>query len=117
EAVKGDIRLFLLNGRPIIIDGNYAAIHRTQAEGDIRSNIHQGGKALKPKITNEIMEIVETVSPKLIKDGMFLVGLDIVGDKLMEINVFSPGGFGHANRLNDVNFFEPVINAMEDKLL
>ena len=117
EAVNGDIRLFLLNGRPIVVDGHVAAVHRTQAKGDIRSNIHQGGQALKAKITDEIMEIVETVSPKLIMDGMFLVGLDIVGDKLMEINVFSPGGFGHANRLHDVNFFEPVINAMEDKLM
>ena len=117
EATKGDIRLFLLNGRPIVVDGHVAALHRTQAKGDIRSNIHQGGQALKAKITDKMMEIVETVSPKLIKDGMFLVGLDIVGDKLMEINVFSPGGFGHANRLNDVDFFEPVINAMEDKLI
>lgn len=117
EAVNGDIRLFLLNGRPIIVDGNIAAIHRTQAKGDIRSNIHQGGQAIKAKITDKIMEIVETVSPKLIKDGMFLVGLDIVGDKLMEINVFSPGGFGHANRLNEVNFYEPVIQAVEDQIL
>lgn len=116
EATKGDVRLFLLNGRPIVVDKQIAAIHRLQSKDDIRSNIHQGGQPVKPKITDKMMEMVEIVSPKLIKDGMFLVGLDIVGDKLMEINVFSPGGFGHASRLHGVDFYEPVIKAMEDKV-
>ncbi|MCH5683745.1 hypothetical protein LWM68_05390 [Niabella sp. W65] len=91
KASKGDIRLFLLNGKPIEIDGKVAAIHRTQAGGDIRSNIHQGGSVSQAKITRKIFDIVDAVSHKLVKDGMFLVGLDIVGDKVMEVNVFSPG--------------------------
>lgn len=114
EASKGDVRLFLLNGKPIEIDGKIAAIHRTQAKNDIRSNVHQGGKVKSPKITKEILEIVDTVAPKLIADGMFLVGLDIVGDKVMEVNVFSPGGMGHASRLHKVNYFEAVIKAIEE---
>lgn len=117
EAKKGDIRLFLLDGQPIVVNGKTAAIHRTQAENDIRSNIHQGGTAKVAKLTKRCYEIVEEVAPKLIKDGMFLTGLDIVGDKLMEVNVFSPGGLGNSGRLNGVNFFEPVIKAMERKLL
>jgi len=117
EAKKGDIRLFLLDGQPIVVNGKTAALHRTQAENDIRSNIHQGGTAKVAKLTKRCYEIVEEVAPKLIKDGMFLTGLDIVGDKLMEVNVFSPGGLGNAGRLNNVNFFEPVIKAMERKLV
>jgi glutathione synthase len=116
KASKGDIRLFLLNGKPIEIDGKVAAIHRTQAGGDIRSNIHQGGSVSQAKITRKIFDIVDAVSHKLVKDGMFLVGLDIVGDKVMEVNVFSPGGMGHACRLNDVNYFEEVIRAIELEL-
>ncbi|HMR82559.1 MAG TPA: hypothetical protein PKE30_05485 [Niabella sp.] len=116
KASKGDIRLFLLNGKPIEIDGKIAAIHRSQASGDIRSNLHQGGSVSVPKITRTVSDIVDAVSYKLIKDGMFLVGLDIVGDKLMEVNVFSPGGMGHACRLNDVNYFEEVIKAIEQEL-
>jgi glutathione synthase len=116
-AQNGDIRLFLLDGRPIVVDGQTAAIHRTQAKNDIRSNIHQGGQVKKPKLTKKVNELVEEVAPKLIKDGMFFVGLDIVGDKLMEINVFSPGGLGHASRIHKVDFFEPVIKAMERKVL
>ncbi len=116
KASKGDIRLFLLNGKPIEINGKVAAIHRTQAGGDIRSNIHQGGSVSQAKITRKIFEIVDAVSHKLVKDGMFLVGLDIVGDKVMEVNVFSPGGMGHACRLNDANYFEEVIKAIEQEL-
>jgi len=116
KASKGDIRLFLLNGKPIEIDGKIAAIHRLQASGDIRSNLHQGGSVSVPKITRMVFDIVDAVSYKLVKDGMFLVGLDIVGDKVMEVNVFSPGGMGHACRLNNVNYFEEVIKAVEQEL-
>ena len=63
-----------------------------------------------------MLELVATVRPKLIADGMFLVGLDIVGDKLMEINVFSPGGLGSCQKLYDVDFTEPVIEALERKV-
>jgi len=115
-ATKGDIRLFLLDGEPIIVNGHYAAIHRQQKKGDIRSNIHQGGKAGKARITKRIKEIIELVGPKLKADGMFLTGLDIVGDKLMEVNVFSPGGLVHASELYQEDFYTPVIAAIEEKV-
>jgi glutathione synthase len=115
-AKKGDVRLFLLEGRPIVVDGKTAAIHRVNAPDDIRSNIHQGGSVKVPKITRRIKEIIEEVSPKLIRDGMFLVGIDIVEDKVMEVNVFSPGGLGHASRIHKVDFYEPVIKAIEKKI-
>jgi glutathione synthase len=47
---------------------------------------------------------------------MFLVGLDIVGNKLMEINVFSPGGLGSAQSFEKVNFCTPVLDALERKV-
>ena len=52
----------------------------------------------------------------LVPDGMFLVGLDVVGEKLMEINVFSPGGLGSAQRFEKVNFTSAAIKAMERKV-
>ncbi|WP_134087819.1 glutathione synthetase [Olivibacter sp. XZL3] len=115
-AKNGDIRLFLLDGEPIVVEGHYAAIHRQQKEGEIRSNIHQGGKAGTARMTKRIKEIVELVGPKLKEDGMFLTGLDIVGNKLMEVNVFSPGGLVHACELYDVDFYSPVIKAIENKI-
>jgi glutathione synthase len=63
-----------------------------------------------------MLEIVEVVRPKLRTDGMFLVGLDIVGDKLMEVNVFSPGGLHTCEKLYGTNFAETVIDALEYKV-
>jgi glutathione synthase len=59
---------------------------------------------------------LEMVRPKLVQDGMFLVGLDIVGNQLMEINVFSPGGLGSAQNFEKINFCYPVIDALEKKV-
>ena len=116
QAKKGDIRLFLLDGEVLQVDGQVAAIRRVQKTGDIRSNIHQGGEAQKANMTKQIQGIVDVVAPKLKEDGMFLVGLDIVGDKLMEINVFSPGGLRQANELHGVDFYRAVINAVERRV-
>jgi glutathione synthase len=71
---------------------------------------------VQAKITDEMLEVAEIVRPKLVRDGMFLVGLDIVGDKLMEINVFSPGGLGSAQKFEGVNFTQCVIHAIEEKV-
>lgn len=116
EAKNGDVRLFLMNGSPIIVKDKIAMLNRLQKEGDIRSNIHRGGKASKGHLNETILELAESVKPKLIQDGMFLVGIDIVGSKLMEINVFSPGGLGNASQLHKVDFITPVIEAIEKKV-
>jgi glutathione synthase len=116
EAAKGDVRLFVMNGEPLMLDGKYAAFRRTNTTKDIRSNMSAGGKATKVAVTDEMLEMVEVVRPKLVADGMFLVGLDIVGDKLMEINVFSPGGLGSAQALYEVNFAPAIIGELERKV-
>ncbi len=115
-ATEGDIRLFLMNGRPLERDGKYAAIRRVPAKGEVRSNIHASGKAVAVEITPEILAIAEMVRPKLVEDGMFLVGLDIVGDKILEINVFTPGGLNIMHDLYEVDFAETVIQALEGKV-
>jgi len=114
-AKDGDTRFFLMNGDPLIVDGRYCAFRRISAKGDVRSNLHAGGKLAKAVITDEMIKLAEIVRPKLIADGMFLVGLDIVGDKLMEINVFSPGGLGSAAKFEKVDFSAAVIHALERK--
>ena len=115
-AFEGDTRLFLMNGQPLRYKGKYAAFQRIRAGDDMRSNIHAGGKLRQAELTNTHFRIAEIVRPKLVQDGMFLVGLDIVGDKLMEINVFSPGGLGSAQKFEKVNFCHAVIEAMERKV-
>jgi glutathione synthase len=115
KASEGDVRFFLMNGIPLQRDGKYAAFRRAPAAGEIRSNIHVGGRAVTVEVTPTMLEIAETVRPKLIHDGMFLVGLDIVGDKLLEINVFTPGGLNNLSQMYDTSFPQSVIEALEAK--
>jgi glutathione synthase len=115
-AAEGDTRLFLMNGRPLRVKGKYAAFKRIRRGGDMRSNIHAGGHLAEAEIGSSDLQIAEIVRPKIVQDGMFLVGLDIVGDKLMEINVFSPGGLGSAQKFTKVNFCKIVLGALERKV-
>jgi glutathione synthase len=115
-AEDGDMRLFVMNGRPLQVKGKYAAFRRVRSGGDMRSNIHAGGKLALAEVTGKDLKIAEIVRPKLVQDGLFLVGLDIVGDKLMEINVFSPGGLGSIQKLTKINFNKYVIGALERKV-
>lgn len=115
-AAEGDTRLFLMNGKPLMHKGKYAAFRRIRSGEDLRSNIHAGGKLAKAVVDDTALRIAEIVRPKIVQDGMFLVGLDIVGDKLMEINVFSPGGLGSAQKFEGVNFTHAVIDGLERKV-
>lgn len=115
-AEHGDMRLFVMNGRPLRVGKKYAAFRRVRSGGDMRSNVHAGGTKAAAVIDSTALRIAEIVRPKLVQDGMFLVGLDIVGDKLMEINVFSPGGLGSAQQFEKTNFSTHVIEAIEHKV-
>ena len=115
-AKKGDIRLFLMNGRPLQIGDKYCALRRVAAKDDIRSNIHAGGKAEAVEIGKTELAVAELIRPKLIADGMFLVGIDIVGDKILEVNVFSPGNLKSCSTLAGVNFSVPILEAIERKV-
>lgn len=115
EAKDGDIRLFMINGRPFQHKGKYCAFRRVN-RSDFRSNMHQGGKALKARMTDEILDIAKLLGPKLVQDGIFCAGLDFVGNKLVEINITSPGGMAAAARLEKVDFEGATIEAIERKL-
>ena len=116
EVEKGDTRIFLINGEPLMKDGVYAAFKRVKKGKDIRNNISAGGKPRKAKITPEMHRIMDIIKPRLIQDGMFLVGLDIVGNKLIEINVYCPGGFASIKKVTGINFASSVVDALERKV-
>lgn len=115
-AEKGDIRFFLMNGAPLRVGNKYAAMRRVGAQGDIRSNIHAGGEARAVRITERELRVAELIRPKLLRDGMFLVGLDIIGDTVLEVNVFSPGNLGSCSTMAGVNFAAQILAAIERKL-
>ncbi|MDX1471428.1 MAG: glutathione synthetase [Flavobacteriaceae bacterium] len=116
EAKNGDTRLFMVNGEPLMVDGMYASMQRINAEGEIRSNVHAGGKPSKVQVSQEILDLADIVRPKLVQDGMFMVGIDIVGNKLMEINVFSPGGLNVMGQMYEVDFCTQIIKDIEKKV-
>jgi glutathione synthase len=75
-----------------------------------------GGRPQKAEITPKILEIAETLRPRLLADGIFDVGIDIVGDKLVEINSISSDGLNAASKLEGVDFGSAVINLIERKV-
>jgi glutathione synthase len=114
-ASEGDIRLFLLDGEPLAVDGVHAAFRRVPAEGEARSNMRAGAKVAGADIDDRILHLAKLVGPRLVEDGMFLVGLDIVGEHLLEINVFSPGGLGSVRTTTGIDFTATVLDALEAK--
>lgn len=111
EDIKfGDKRL-------ILIDGEFVGgISRIAKQGEIRSNLHIGGKAQKLIPSIRDLEICKTISNQLKKRDLFFVGIDIIGDYLTEINVTSPTGITEINRLNNINLGDIFITKLEEKL-
>jgi len=116
QALEGDVRMLIVNGSPLQVDGHYAAFRRTRGSEDIRSNLHTGGKSKPVQVTDEMLELAEMIRPKLVQDGIFFAGIDIVGNKLLEVNVFSPGGLRSPEEFYGANFTAAVIEALEKKV-
>lgn len=116
EVKDGDVRVLLLNGRIMEEDGKKGIIRRVASEGEFRSNFSLGATADSSELTPAMQEIVNIVAPKLIKDGLFFVGLDIVDEKLIEINLLSPGGIERFKDIGLPEFSKSVIEAIERKI-
>lgn len=116
QAAAGDLRLLMLNGRPLRVDGTHACIRRFNDSGDARSNISAGGKYEMATPDASALRLAEIVGPKLMRDGMYLAGLDIAGDKMMEINVDTPGGISMVDDLTGIDFSGVIIDDLERKV-
>lgn len=116
DAANGDVRLLLVDGRPIGTDGTYAAVRRRPAKGELRSNVHLGGHAEYNELSLTHKRIIKAVGPTLRKDGLFLVGLDVVGDAIVECNVFAAGGLTDAGTLAGADFLTPVLESIEGRI-
>ncbi len=74
---------------------------------DPRANISTGGRSVPLKIGDEQRGIIEAMSKKLVGDGMYFVGIDVIGDKVVEINAESPGGMQSVERLYEIDVCPP----------
>ncbi|MCT7984469.1 glutathione synthase [Laspinema sp. A4] len=109
EAKLGDKRIILLNGEPI------GAVNRVPSGSEFRGNMAVGGLAVKTEITDRERQICTEVGPKLREDGLYFVGLDVIGGYLTEVNVTSPTGIREIDKYlpNDERLGHQVIDWVE----
>ena len=107
---EGDKRILLVEGELLGVVG------RIPSQGDLRSNVHVGGSAAPAELSDADREIIETIAPRLVSDGLFFVGLDVIGGKLIEVNVTSPTLIQQMSRLTGENLAAPVIDRLEEKV-
>lgn len=115
-AERGDTRFFLVNGEPLVVNGRYAALRRVAQGEDFRANMTAGARPRKARVTDMMLELAANVGPKLKRDGIFFAGMDIVGDRLVELNTISTGGLNSAGRLEKADFASEVIRLIERKV-
>jgi glutathione synthase len=108
EIRRGDKRIILLEGEPI------GALLRVPAERETRANLHVGGTAVKTTLDPDDRFICDTIAPWLKRDGLFFVGIDVIGGKLTEINVTSPTGVQEIDALDGVSLEARVIDRVEE---
>jgi glutathione synthase len=102
-AQQGDKRIILLNGDPI------GAVNRIPSGQEFRGNMAVGGQAAKTDITPRELEICAQLAPTLRRDGLYFVGIDIIGGTLTEVNVTSPTGIREIDRFNGTRLGQQVI--------
>ncbi|MEQ8602783.1 MAG: glutathione synthase [Marivibrio sp.] len=107
---QGDKRVILVDGEPA------GSINRIPAEGESRSNMHVGGKAVKDEMTARDREICAAIGPMLKERGLIFVGIDVIGGYLTEINVTSPTGLQEVNRYDEVCLEAQIWDAIERRL-
>lgn len=94
---KGDKRVILIDGEPV------GAINRVPQKGETRSNMHVGGRAEASGLDEDDLRICAMIGPMLKKRGLVLVGIDVIGGKLTEINVTSPTGVQELKRFSGID--------------
>ena len=108
---EGDKRILLINGKPL------GAINRRPQAGDFRSNLALGGQPEATKLSKREHEICEILEPSLKNEGLFFVGIDVIGGMLSEINVTSPTGVREIERLMNIPIADQTISILIDQLI
>ena len=111
EAVhtEGDVRIMLLNGKYL---GSY---RRMPHDNEFRANISAGGSAVAHQMSPMEEHICTLIGDRLVKDGLYFVGIDVIGGKLVEINCVSPGGLPRINMLHGLQLEIPVVDFIEEQ--
>ncbi len=108
EIVDGDKRILLINGKPIP-----HALARIPQGSEIRGNMAVGGKGVAQPLSARDREIAEQIGPRLAARGLLLIGLDVIGDCVTEINVTSPTGFQEIMKQTGFDVASVFVDALE----
>jgi glutathione synthase len=108
-VVGGDKRVLLLDGRVL------GSIRRVPQQGDIRANIHVGGRVEATELTADEQKMVDALGEPLRQTGLYFVGLDVIDGKLIEVNVTSPTGIQELGRLTGTRPEHDVIEWVESR--
>ncbi len=110
DVSKGDKRIIIINGTAV------GAINRVPLKGETRSNMHVGGKAVPTELTPSDMKICNAIGPMLKARRQVLVGIDVIGDKMTEINNTSPTGVQELKRFSGIDAAALSWDAIETML-
>jgi glutathione synthase len=108
KVSKGDKRVILIEGEPISL------INRVPPKGLYKANLHLGGKAEVSTLTKKELGICKRLKPFLLKNNLFFVGIDLIDEKLTEINVTSPTGIVQIQELTGINIAEHLWRKLLD---
>ena len=111
EIVDGDKRIIIVNGEPMPY-----CLARIPAQGETRGNLAAGGRGVARPLSYSDRAIAEAIGPELKKRGLFFVGLDVIGDKVTEINVTSPTCIREIEAAYDINISAKLMDAIEETL-
>jgi glutathione synthase len=116
EAIEGTTRMFFLDGLPLQVDGHYAALTQRPSSGDFRSNSSAGGTVAPAVVDDQTLRAAAQIGRILAADGLFLVGVDIAGGKVLDVGATTPGGMRGAERFEGVRFVPAVLAAIEARV-
>jgi len=110
EVIEGDKRIYMIDGKAI------GWVNRIPASGSDLANIHQGATCHPFELNKREQEIVAAIGPELNRRGLLLVGLDIIGGNMTEINVTSPSAVRQINQVNGSQLEKQIVDAMLNKI-
>ncbi len=111
QIVDGDKRILIIGGRPVPF-----ALARIPKAGETRGNLAAGGTGVARPLTERDREIAETLGPQLFARGLLLVGLDVIGDYLTEVNVTSPTCFQEITEQSGFDVAAMMLDALEQSV-
>jgi glutathione synthase len=111
EIVDGDKRILIVNGEPMPY-----CLARIPAQGETRGNLAAGGRGVARPLSPSDKLIADTIAPALKKRGLFFVGLDVIGDKVTEINVTSPTCIREIEAAYPINISGKLMDAIEENI-